>query len=73
MLDKSYWLSGTDGIGAAALREPDEPAFPPGENPVCCAQPMNPRLAHAHDPLGQKLFVAVRRCRVCGRVALGAS
>jgi hypothetical protein len=37
--------------------------------PVCCAQPMEPRLARAHDRLGQTVFVAVWQCLVCGRMA----
>lgn len=73
MLDKNYWLSGTEGRGASAIREPAKPNFLPGENPVCCAQPMRPRLAHAWDGLGQKVFVAVWRCQVCGRVFRGGS
>jgi hypothetical protein len=73
MLDRNYWLSGTEGKGASAIRELDERASLPGENPVCCAQPMNPRLAHARDGLGQELFVAVWQCQVCGRIARGGS
>lgn len=72
MWDKNYWLSGTEKRRASGIREADEPASARGENPSCCAQPMNPRLAHAHDRLGRKVFVAVWRCQVCGRVALGS-
>ena len=73
MLDKNYWLSGTVEIGAGTMREPAEPASPPEENPVCCAQPMSPRLVHANGSLGQKLFVTVWKCQMCGRVARGGS
>ena len=73
MLDKNYWLSGSEGSGASATSEPDEPASPPGENPVCCAKPMNARLAHARDGKGQELFLAVWHCQVCGRVVPGGS
>jgi hypothetical protein len=45
----------------AARRDRDTP-------PVCCGKPMEPRLARAHDRLGQTLFVAVRQCPACGRV-----
>jgi hypothetical protein len=73
MLDKNYWLSKNVGRGAEAIGELAKPASSPGENPVCCAQPMNLRLAHAHDRLGQKVFVAVWQCQACGRVATGSS
>jgi len=42
-------------------RERDKP-------PGCCGKLMEPRLARAHDRLGQTLFVAVWQCPVCGRV-----
>ena len=45
-----------------ACRERDTP-------PACCGHPMEPRLARAHDRLGQTLFVTVWQCPVCGRVA----
>jgi hypothetical protein len=73
MLDKNYWHSGTVERGAGTIREPAEPASPPGENPVCCVQPMNLRLVHSHDRVGQKVFVAVWQCQICGRVATGTS
>jgi hypothetical protein len=46
----------------AAWRKQDVP-------PVCCGEPMEPRLARARHRLGQTLFVAVWQCRICGRVA----
>lgn len=73
MLDKNYWLSGTERRGAGATLEHDEPASSPGEDPACCTQPMKPHLAHTQDHMGKTVFVAVWRCQVCGRVALGGS
>ena len=46
-----------------AWRERDTP-------PACCGRPTVPRLARAHDRLGQTLFVTVWQCPVCGRVSL---
>ncbi len=36
--------------------------------PVCCGQPMEVRLARAHDRWGQTVFVTVWQCTICARV-----
>jgi hypothetical protein len=38
-----------------------------GQIPTCCDQPMQPRLAEAHDRIGHSLFVTLWRCAECGR------
>ncbi len=37
---------------------------------TCCGQPMEVRLARAHDRWGQTVFVTVWHCVGCGREVL---
>ncbi len=59
------YMTGAKGSGRESERrqarsDPDSPQ-------TCCGAPMMSRFAHAHDRLGQTVFVAVWHCPVCNR------
>jgi len=37
------------------------------EDPVCCGQAMEPRLARARDRMGQIVYMTVWHCSCCSR------